>query len=301
MSEVDVSSQSQHLHLDYHHVDVFADRPFTGNGLCVFTDVDLDAVPGAVLLAITQELRQFESIFLSAVDDDTVAARIFTEDEELGFAGHPVLGAAAVLHARRATTHSEGSWRFLIAGRAIEVATRRTNGSVNAEMNQGRADLLTTLGRADLETLLAHLNLAVGDLHATLPAQVITTGLPYLIVPVGQSGLARARILGSGFEARLAAHNAKFVYVFDPERREGRTWDNHGRIEDVATGSAAGPAGAYLIAQCLAEVGNAFTIQQGRFVGRPSEIHVRADRSTQEIHVGGAVAHVASGTLCAPA
>ena len=35
---------------------------------------------------------------------------------------------------------------------------------------------------------------------------------------------------------------AKFAYVLDPQRPEGRTWDNAGRVEDVATGSAAGPA-----------------------------------------------------------
>ena len=40
---------------------------------------------------------------------------------------------------------------------------------------------------------------------------------------------------------------ADFVYVLDPDRPEGRTWDNSGLTEDVATGSAAGPTAAYLI------------------------------------------------------
>ncbi len=300
MSQPNRSSQSPHRCIDYHHVDVFADRPFTGNGLCVFTDVDIDALPSAALLAITQEMRQFESIFLSPTDDDKVVARVFTEEEELAFAGHPILGAAAVLHARHSATQDELRWRFSIAGRTIAVSTRRTAGIMHAEMNQGRAELVTTLTRPDLEKLVADLDLAAGDLHPTLQAQVITTGLPYLIIPVSHSGLARARILGSGFEAGLAAHGAKFVYVFDPERREGRTWDNHGRTEDVATGSAAGPAGALLMLQGLAEAGSAFTLEQGRFIGRPSKIHVRIDRSTREIYVGGPVARVASGTLGAP-
>lgn len=51
---------------------------------------------------------------------------------------------------------------------------------------------------------------------------------------------------------RLARVGAKFVYVFDPDAREGRTWDNGGAVEDVATGSAAGPAAAYLAAHGLA-------------------------------------------------
>lgn len=41
---------------------------------------------------------------------------------------------------------------------------------------------------------------------------------------------------------------ADFVYVLDIVNREGRTWDNAGLIEDIATGSAAGPSGAFLVA-----------------------------------------------------
>jgi predicted PhzF superfamily epimerase YddE/YHI9 len=45
--------------------------------------------------------------------------RIFTEDEELDFAGHPVLGAAAVLHTLLPAPDAEESW-------ALEVAARRS-------------------------------------------------------------------------------------------------------------------------------------------------------------------------------
>ena len=52
----------------------------------------------------------------------------------------------------------------------------------------------------------------------------------------------QARICHPDFDALLQEVGVKFVYVLDPERPEGRTWDNVGRVEDVATGSAAGPA-----------------------------------------------------------
>jgi PhzF family phenazine biosynthesis protein len=83
--------------MDFQHVDVFADAPFTGNSVTVF-------FPGGTLatgqlLAITQEFRHFESIFLRPAADETHwRARVFDLIEELDFAGHPVLGAAAVLH-----------------------------------------------------------------------------------------------------------------------------------------------------------------------------------------------------------
>ena len=61
-----------------------------GNGLAVVrSEISLEA---DTMLRIAQELRQFETIFLFDVVDGGAEARIFTPEEELGFAGHPVLG-----------------------------------------------------------------------------------------------------------------------------------------------------------------------------------------------------------------
>ncbi|MGB3829205.1 MAG: hypothetical protein WA962_10560 [Ornithinimicrobium sp.] len=97
------------------------------------------------------------------------------------------------------------------------------------------------------EAYLRGLGLSAGEVRRDLPLQVVDTGLPYLIVPVTTQGLAQAAVTGENFEELLALSGAKFVYVLDPECPEGRTWDNSGRVEDVATGSAAGPALAYLV------------------------------------------------------
>ena len=83
----------------YSHVDVFSRVPFGGNSLPVFHDAaDLTA---SQMLRITQEMRHFEAVFLTPTDEpNTVGARIFDLFEELPFAGHPIIGAAAVLHRR---------------------------------------------------------------------------------------------------------------------------------------------------------------------------------------------------------
>lgn len=47
-------------------------------------------------------MKQFESIFLSDISPAGATARVFTVEEELPFAGHPVLGAAAVLQCTQA-------------------------------------------------------------------------------------------------------------------------------------------------------------------------------------------------------
>ena len=280
--------------LDYRHVDVFADRPYAGNGLVVvFGGIEMSADQ---LLSVAGEMRQFESIFLDIEPDRAlITARIFTVEEELPFAGHPVIGAAAAAHERVAGMDAERSWVFRIAGSEVEVTSRRTTDYFTADMNQGRATFSTPVLGATATSFLGALNLDPSDLRA-LPMQVVSTGLPYLIVPAASGGLADARIVVDDLEARLATIGAKFVYIFDPESREGRTWDNSGAVEDIATGSAAGPAAAYLLEHQLADPNEEILLQQGRFVDRASTMSVTV-RGDGQLWVGGPVAPVASGRL----
>ncbi len=212
------------LDLEYRHVDVFSRRALAGNGLVVV--LDAADLPGAVMQEVTREVRQFETAFLTDVDQ-----------------GVPRFGPA-----------------------------------VGDELARAYGDAL---------------NLTPGQRHPDLPMQMVSTGLPYLIVPV-RDGLERARISHPRFEELLAASGAKFVYVLDPDRPEGRTWDNAGRVEDVATGSAAGPAAGYLMHHRVRPAGEPFSIHQGRFTGRPSTIEIRPGPDGR-LWVGGPVAPVASG------
>ena len=280
--------------LDFRHVDVFADVPFAGNGLIVVFG-GTSGVRTEALISLTVEMRQFELIAVDLQREaGRVLARIFTAQEELPFAGHPVIGAAAALHERCAVNETSCSWVFVIAGREIAAGSRRTERYYEADMNQGSPVLGSPLADQDAIGVATALGLAGADLHS-LPLQVVSTGLPYLIVPVSR-GLERARIIVDDFEERLASVGAKFVYVFDPDKREGRTWDNAGVVEDVATGSAAGPAAAYLAAHGLAAEGELIVINQGRFLGRPSRIAVAPD-GRGELWVGGPVAPIARGVL----
>jgi len=82
-----------------------------------------------------------------------------------------------------------------------------------------------TLSPQESITFLEALNLSRDHLLDKLPLQIASTGLPYLLVPVNR-GLDSARIVKQEFEKQLARFGAKFVYVFDVNRKEGRTWDN---------------------------------------------------------------------------
>ncbi len=117
------------LDLGYRHVDVFSRRALQGNGLVVV--LEAEHLSTAVMQELTREIRQFETAFLAGVDlpGRSARLRIFTEDEELDFAGHPVLGAAAVLHTLlpARTRKRAGPWRSR-SGRSRSGPAVRTAG-----------------------------------------------------------------------------------------------------------------------------------------------------------------------------
>lgn len=277
-------------------VDVFAREPLTGNGLGVFL-LD-DDLPTSTLQRITQEMRQFETIFLRRIGETSkFSTRIFTMEEELLFAGHPIIGAAALMHAELLATDSVAHLGFVTAQREISVISRREDSTYSAEMDQGVATVGDPIQLEQNDELVRALNLSSPDLAPGLPLQVVSTGLPYLIVPI-RANLERAQIVVRNFEALLTSVGAKFVYVFDVGRREGRTWDNDGRVEDIATGSAAGPAAVYLVTHGLAKSGEKLVLSQGRFLKRPSELYATVrGGSVLSVAVRGQVCFVGSGTL----
>ncbi|SDI46653.1 phenazine biosynthesis protein PhzF family [Pseudomonas delhiensis] len=280
----------------YWQLDVFAERPLGGNGLAVFADAR--GLADATLQALTQELRQFETLFLYPTAQlDTYGARIFTLEEELPFAGHPLLGAAALLH----HIHQRGEqehWTLQLAAKDVNLTTRRHGQGFIAQMNQGQAQFGAVLDDEARRWFAEAFSLQASDL-AGYPASVVSTGLPYLLLPVRGEALGRIRQraeLSTPMGERLAALGAAFVFLLDVDGREGRTWDSAGLVEDIATGSAAGPVAAYLVELGKARRGETFELHQGRFLGRPSLLEVRVGDDDQ-VQVGGKVQLLARAEL----
>jgi PhzF family phenazine biosynthesis protein len=156
-------------------------------------------------------------------------------EEELDFAGHPVLGAAAALHEETMAGIRKVTWTFQLNKKSFPVQTIRQDSHYRAEMDQGVCNFGAVLSPQESVAFLDALNLGRDHLLDKFPLQIASTGLPYLLVPVDRD-LDAARIVKPEFEKQLARFGAKFVYVFDLNRKEGRTWDNDGRVEDIATG-----------------------------------------------------------------
>ena len=284
----------------YIHVDVFSPRPYSGNSLAVF--LDAAGLDGEQMAAITKELRHFESIFLesSAEDTRTYSARVFDLNEELDFAGHPLIGAACALHDWQRTMDRE-RWTLRLKARTVTVETeRRDVGRYFAVLDQGPAEFFGAPQAPSREEIAAWFSLEAHDLDPALPPEVVSTGLRYLVLPVCDDALARARIAIPDLEQKLAEMGAQFAYLLNAERLEARHWNNDGVIEDVATGSGAGCAAAYLRSHDRIGDSESVTLKQGRFTGRPSEIVMRAHgggRSVHFVEIGGEVSIVGEGRL----
>jgi len=280
--------------MTYFHVDVFTTKPMTGNGLTVVFPTE--PLEGAHLLGITQEFRQFETIFIYPEKEGCHPFRVFTVEEELEFAGHPAIGAAAVIHHLKTDAKQEIDIVLKRENRFIHMGSKRNGETYRVTMNQGSPKFTGTLTPSDYEKILTALNIKSQDIHPHYPVEVVSTGLPYLLLPL-RSSLDKVAIIRKGFEELLAEWGAKFAYFFDPETLECRTWDNEGMVEDIATGSAAGPLCAYLVKNGFRKAGEKINIHQGRFTGRPSIITGWQSVDSGEIEIAGDVAFFGRGEI----
>lgn len=280
-------------------VDVFTSTPYRGNSLSVFPDGG--GLSTTQMAQITGELRQFESIFLNPAGQQYHwQARIFDLLEELDFAGHPVIGAACVLHDQHGGDKVDGSWTLELASGALTVETeRRGPGAFYAVLPDVHAHFLGEPVGISRTQVASWFSLLISDLDTRLPLEVVSTGLRYLIVPLRQGALGHARISHRELDAALAEVGADYAYLLDTEAGEGRHWNNDGVVEDAATGSAASCVAAYLHRHGQLGDDQDAELRQGRFINRPSRISISA-RSADggiRVRVGGEVVLVGSGRL----
>ena len=289
----------------YYLVDVFTDRPFAGNPLAIVTDADhLDTEQ---MRRIAGEFNQTETTFVLRPTTDGAQWRLrsFTAiGTEVFGVGHNALGACWWLAASGRLTLDAPTRTFAqeIDGRVLPVEIRSEAGRVvSVAMSQADPVFGAVVGKVSpLASALdlGDAELAVGRLHA----QVVSTGVPHLLVPVRDQGaLGRARPRDT-LAAYLRSVGAQGCYVFcldplDPDApaRARFFGPNVGIAEEPATGSAAGPLAAYLVAYGLANARRPVVVEQGHAMGRPSRIEVRV--SGGGVRVCGTAVVVLEGRL----
>ena len=230
-------------------------------------------------------------------------------EEELPFAGHPTLGTALYLHSTAASGADEIVLDLNVGKIGVRFSTdsnprsnsNRVAGDVFGEMRQRDPEFGPTLPPDKIASALG------GDgseIAAEWPSQIVSTGLPFAIVPTRDSKtLANLKPDLVGVGALLEGTGARFCYFISPERK-GRL-EVRARMlfyggEDPATGSAAGCAVSWMVRHGLAKSDEQILIYQGVEGRRPSEIFVRATRDGEKVtnvRVGGYAVEVLRGTV----
>jgi len=297
--------------IPFEQVDVFTNRPFAGNPLCVVPDGGRLSTAG--MQAIAREMNLSETTFVLPATDPraTYRMRIFTPARELPFAGHPSIGTAWVLaRAKRFPLQEPVTrvWQEVGIGTLPLDVEVRDGVPGRVVMTQGTPVFGSVV--RDLAPLAAALGLAPLLVQAG-PVQVVSTGIGHLLVRVADlETLAALRPDPAALSALLQAHDAVgcFVFVLLPDgealARARMFAPGAGVPEDPATGSAAGPLGAYLGAHGLLRGRTSFTIDQGVEMGRPSRLWVEvgsdASGMPRVLRVGGETVPVLRGTIDVP-
>ncbi|HVG39604.1 MAG TPA: PhzF family phenazine biosynthesis protein [Pyrinomonadaceae bacterium] len=309
----------------YLQLDVFTNRALEGNPLAVFPDGI--GISDREMQRIAREMNLSETVFvLPPVAPKALRKlRIFTPARELPFAGHPVVGtwnALATLGVVPPPAENEGSTRVYqeLGIGVLPVDVEFKNGApANVVMTQGPFELGPVITDQDKRAeIAAALGLDAADLHASLPIRTMSTGVPYVAVPLRDfAALERARVINDPLGAMTKSLGALGCYLFSTETKDGSDSGAHARMfvadegigEDPATGSAGGPLGGYLVYHDALEVAAndgvfRFVVEQGDFIDRPSRLRLEVrgapHASIDEVRVGGPSVIVARAELILP-
>jgi len=284
-------------------LDVFTDTPFAGNPLAVVTDGD--GLSARRMLDIAREMNLSETVFVQKPTSAQALARlrIFTTQNELRLAGHPVIGTWFLLAQLGVVPAQEGPvhvWQQTGAGiLPIEISFRNAR-PTRVTMLQKPAEFKPA--RLSKPALARALGLKPADLASTLPIESVSTGIFNLMLPLAnRRALAR---INSDPRALLAAMRGadSVAYCFVLASR-GRVF-SRGMLpwslyEDPATGSAAGSLAAYLVRHGKLHAGEQLAIAQGLEMDRPSRIEavVEEQRGKLVPRVSGSAVVICEGHI----
>ncbi len=290
--------------LPFFLVDVFAEKRYAGNQLAVVNS-------GAILSTeqmqeIAKEMHFSETTFILSEQERNGGfdVRIFTPSIEVPFAGHPTLGTAYVIR------------RFIIRNHVSRVLLNLKLGQipVTFEKAEKQQEMLwmeqspPTFGKTfNVQQFAQVLQLSVDDFNSNYPIQEVSTGLPFIIVPLATLVAVKKAKIAMKNLLEIAKEVQAGILVFCPETYEKgndlnvRVFvDLFGISEDPATGSGNGCLAGYLSHYNYFGTDKVnVRVEQGYEVRRRSLLLLKAESRAGKtrVRVGGKVILVARGKL----
>jgi trans-2,3-dihydro-3-hydroxyanthranilate isomerase len=289
----------------FYIVDVFAEKKYTGNQLAVVRGAE--ALSDIEMLQIAKEMNFSETTFIYSEQkyNSGYDVRIFTPEKEVPFAGHPTLGTAYVIQ------------REIIREPVETIILNLKIGQIPVTLNYSseKIDILwmeqmsATFDRIfEHEQISQVLNLNKREIDDRFPIQEVSTGLPFIIIPLKTlDALKQAKVNRDKYFELIKNTQAKAMLIFCPQTYDQENdlnirvfADYYGVPEDPATGSANGCLAGYLVKYRYFGKGQIdIRVEQGYEIGRPSLLFLRAEEKGEKIDVsvGGKVIMIAKGEL----
>jgi trans-2,3-dihydro-3-hydroxyanthranilate isomerase len=157
----------------------------------------------------------------------------------------------------------------------------------------------------DRRALAAAVGLQVADLVSDRPVQVVSSGVPFLFVPiVSREAVDRAAVDARALSACGPGVGEAFFFTTEGDETvySRMLAPGFGIGEDPATGIASGPLGSYLVKYGLVtpDTARAMVSLQGAAMKRPSRVHISIEVRGSDItrvRVGGTSMLVGTGEL----
>ncbi len=289
----------------FYIVDVFAESKLAGNQLAVFRDCA--GLSTEEMQAIAREMHFSETTFITSEEphDGGYDVRVFTPAFELPFAGHPTLGTAFIIQSQVIGKPAEKVTLNMKVGQ-IPVTFSYRGGSPDVLWMRQKAP---TFGKTfDRGRLAKVLGLSTADIDPRFPVRLVSTGVPFIIVPLkGLKAIKKIKTDQTLLAKLLTETKSTVLLVFSPETYSKEN-DLNVRVlglvsnipEDPATGSGNGCLAAYLVREGYFGKDEVdVKVEQGYEINRRSLLLLRAKKAHAgiEVNVGGRVQFIAKGEL----
>lgn len=281
------------MRLKYFIVDAFTSEPFGGNPAGVVL-LDGDFPNERLMLQIAAELRYSETAFVQQLAVDEFHLRYFTPCSEVDLCGHATIATFGLLWQRGMVSDQSPIVNHTLAG---DLMVR-----IDRQVMMQMATPTVVDKRVDPERL--HNIMAGGKVlqWPDLPVEVVSTGLPDIIMPVKdleslnaiQPDMTALAALSKELDV-VGVH--AFALTDDGYTAHVRNFGPlYGVPEESATGTANAALTHYLQRRGSVGAGDECRFMQGEAMQRPSVVAttLHADGS---IWVGGDSVIVAEGSL----
>jgi len=277
--------------LKFYIVDAFTDTPFGGNTAGVVLLDEWQLFPeDSQMRRIAAELRYSETAFVRQTGTKDYHVRYFTPTGEVELCGHATIATFSLLHQLRQV---EGVCHI-----QTKAGNLRVEIGERVMMEMAAPQIVKTLTDEEAEEVYQSVGL---DRDGSLPVQIVSTGLPDIMLPV--SGVEILNALQPDMDAvkRVTGrHQSISIHAF----ALGGGYTAHvrdfapgcGIPEESATGTANAALTHYLVSQRIIQPPAVSTFLQGEAMGHPSEISTSIS-TDGKVYVGGRAVVVARGEL----